>query len=752
MVRVFTLPIIRLQHIIGDEVNLLTMATHRKIATFNSTVESWTSYCERLHCYFDANDIVDPGKKRSILLTVCGPSTYQLLKNLVQPRTPMDNTYDEIVETLKTHFNPKPSPIIQRFKFNTRDRRAGESLANYVAELRALGEYCDFGTTIEDMIRDRLVCGINDHGIQRRLLQESNLTYQSAYDIAQAMETASKNIQDLCKTVPAVQRVQALEGSPCTCHRCGGNHQSNICRFRFVNCRACGKKGHIAKVCRSSRPKLDSRKPLKHPQSQRKGQGQTRPTMHSVVKDSPPPDSQALVVVTEPTPDTYNLFTVTNGAKPLMVKVQVNKQEIPMEIDTGASLSIVSEETLNIFSSGLDLKPTDVSLRMYTGEPLPVIGMLDVEVTYGPQQATLPLIVVQGKGPSLFGRNWMEVIRLNWSNINHVTTNRSLDRILSKYPVVLKNELGLLKGTKAKMFVDVDATPRFFKPRSVYLKEKVEQELARLQDDGMISPVRFSDWAAPIVPVVINDGTIRICGDYKVTADLVAKQDSYPLPRVEDLFAKVSGGRIFSKLDLRHAYLQIELDEESKKFTTINIHKGLFQCNRLPFGIASAPSIFQRAMDSLVQGLPRVSAYLDDILVSGVDEEDHLNNLDKVLQRLESAGLTLKKSKCVFGLDSIEYLGHIIDKNGLHPSPEKVKAIAEAPTPTNVTELKSFLGLINYYNKFLSNLSMLLSPLYRLLKKVPDGIGRMIKRRHSNKLNKYYSHHHCWSILILLKT
>ena len=182
MERVFTLPIIRLQHIIGDEVNLLT------IATFNSTVESWTSYCERLHFYFDANDIVDSGKKRSILLTVCGPSTYQFLKSLVQPHTPMEKTYDEIVET---HLNPKPSPIIQRFKFNTRDRRAGESLANYVAELRALGEYCDFGSTIEDMIRDRLVCGINDHGIQRRLLQESNLTYQSAYDIAQAMETAS---------------------------------------------------------------------------------------------------------------------------------------------------------------------------------------------------------------------------------------------------------------------------------------------------------------------------------------------------------------------------------------------------------------------------------------------------------------------------------------------------------------------------------------------------------------------------------
>ena len=177
-----------------------------------------------------------------------------------------------------------------------------------------------------------------------------------------------------------------------------------------------------------------------------------------------------------------------------MVKVQVNKQEIPIVIDTEASLTIISEETLNISFGGLDLKPTNVSLRMYTGEPLLVIGMLDVEVTYGPQQATLPIIVVQGKGPSLFGRNWMEVIRLNWSNINHVTTKLFLDRIIS------------------------------------------------------ICPVHFSDWASPIVPGVKNDGTIGICGDYEVTANLVAKQDSYLMPHVEDLFAKVSGDRIFEEI------------------------------------------------------------------------------------------------------------------------------------------------------------------------------------------------------------
>ena len=149
----------------------------------------------------------------------------------------------------------------------------------------------------------------------------------------------------------------------------------------------------------------------------------------------------------------------------------------------------------------------------------------------------------------------------------------------------------------------------------------------------------------------------------------------------------------------------------------INTTKGLFQYQRLPFGISSAPAIFQRTIDSLLQDLPGVIAYLDDLFVTGNSREDHLQNLEKVMARLESAGVTLKKSKCVFLTTSVEYLGHIIDKKGLHPSSEKIRAIKEAPEPKNLTELKSFLGLINYYSKFLPNLACFLSPLYRLLKK-----------------------------------
>ena len=132
---------------------------------------------------------------------------------------------------------------------------------------------------------------------------------------------------------------------------------------------------------------------------------------------------------------------------------------------------------------------------------------------------------------------------------------------------------------------------------------------------------------------------------------------------------------MFTKLDLAHAYNQIPLDEESKKLVVINTQKGLYKYNRLPFGIASAPALFQRTIEGILQGIPNVSVYLDDILISGKTDEVHLKNLDEVLNRLEKAGLHLRYSKCAFMLTSIEYLGHYITDKGLQPTDKKVKAI-----------------------------------------------------------------------------
>ena len=332
------------------------------------------------------------------------------------------------------------------------------------------------------------------------------------------------------KTSDALVQVQQVqEQRPLRCHRCGGKtHLSNACRFRNVDCRACGKRGPIARVCNSKTSKQFRGKPTS------RGHGESTPNVHSLGEVSPP---SALDVDSSPHQErsgTLPVFSLQSKSQPLVTTVRMNNKEIPMEVDTGAALSLISEGTYSSNFSGRRLQPTEVQLRTYSGERISVLGSLEVEVEYESQVATLPLLVVKGNGPCLLGRNWMAVIRLNWNRICKVNTSPSLEKVLRKHPDVFREELGLLRGATPKINIQSGPTPKFFKARTVsyFLREKVDKELQRLQEQEIISPVTFSDWAAPIVPVLKTDENVRICGDYKVTVNPVAHSDAYPLPRV----------------------------------------------------------------------------------------------------------------------------------------------------------------------------------------------------------------------------
>ena len=175
----------------------MTTATLGRVDEFDSTKDDWLQYVERLEHFFVANGIDNAEKKRAVLLTAVGAATYKTLRNIVSPSKPGEKSYAQLVEALSKHFKPTPSEIVERFKFHSRVRKAGESIATFVSELRSLSEYCNFGATLDDMVRDRLVCGVNDNAIQKRLLAEPSLTYQKAVELALSIETAAQSMREL---------------------------------------------------------------------------------------------------------------------------------------------------------------------------------------------------------------------------------------------------------------------------------------------------------------------------------------------------------------------------------------------------------------------------------------------------------------------------------------------------------------------------------------------------------------------------
>ncbi|RUS68511.1 hypothetical protein EGW08_023727, partial [Elysia chlorotica] len=291
--------------------------------------------------------------------------------------------------------------------------------------------------------------------------------------------------------------------------------------------------------------------------------------------------------------------------------------------------------------------------------------------------------------------------------------------ILKNHEEVFGTDPGLLKDCEVTLHIQKDAIPKFCKARHppYALRSAIEDELERLKNADIIEKVEFSDWATPIVPVLKKDKSVRICGDYKTTVNRVIHQDQHPIPLIDELAHKLAGGVKFSKLDFSNAYTQLNLNAESRKLTTINTHKGLFRYKRLCFGFSSCPSIFQRVMEGIFLQIPNCVIYFDDLYITGCDDRTHLQTLNTVLELCKDRGLRIRREKCEFLQDEVNFLGYRLNRDGLQPQPEKLRAIRDAPRPTNVNELRAYLGLVNYYCKFIHNASSLLAPLYDLLHK-----------------------------------
>ena len=630
------------------------------VSEFDNSKETWSTYIERLESFFNVNDIAQE-KKSDFLVSVMGSETYGLLKNLMAPTKPSTKPFSDLVKTLGDHLDPQPTEMGERFRFGRRLQNEGESIASFVAELRHLSLHCGYGENLSTAIRDQFVLGLHSEATQKKLVMIKDLKLDLAIQTAKMDETATRDTGELhCHPsgASASASVHKLHTSQkkdkgirnqgkdtYRCYRCNGRgHISDDCRFKDETCHRCGKLGHIKAACRSnstqkSHKKMDGHK--KHFIKDRR--------VHQMSAAKQDVGSSDSCDDYEWSDGLHTLDAINQLSKPknrtnmIWVTPRFAGQHLKMEVDTGSAYSVIPLSVYKEMFQKQELQPTSVTLQTYMGELVVPVGKLRVKVQYKQQKAKLDLYVIEGGREVLFGRDWLWEISLDWGEIHSLKSvgetrkymsvteaNKQVQRLLNKYKSVSDKSLGTLRGVKAQLILEDGAQPKFCRARNVpyAVKPYFEKELERLQEEGIISPIEYSPWASGVVPVAKRDTKdVRLCGDYKVTINPVIREDKFPLPRVEDIFAKMAGGKRFSKIDLKNTYLQMEVEETSKQCLTINTHKGLFQYNRLPFGIKTAQSIWQRAMEQTLQGIPNVEVMLDDIIVTGKSDAAHLETL-----------------------------------------------------------------------------------------------------------------------------
>jgi hypothetical protein len=417
--------------------------------------------------------------------------------------------------------------------------------------------------------------------------------------------------------------------------------------------------------------------------------------------------------------DANLLFAFTDNLRTHAVCIAGNNVNIL--IDSGASCNIISSAVANKLPANC-IEACKRTVHPFRSKPLTITQRIVTTVSAHGKSANAEFLIVPGNDIALLGRKTatdLDLLRIGPPAQVNAATDQSPDvqELLRKYPGIADG-IGKLKDYQVKFHIDDSVQPIARRHNRVpfHLRDKVSGEIAKLLNADIIEPVDGpTDWVSRIVtpPKPHDPSQIRVCVDMR-DANTAIKRVRHVTPTMDDLINDLNGAKVFSKIDLRCGYHQLELAPESRPITTFATHEGLYRYKRLNFGVNTAAEVFQKAVQSVIAGIPGVRNISDDIIVFGKSKQDHDTALHAVLSRLHEQGLTVNAEKMALNKSSIEFFGVVFSANGVSPSPAKVKALKNAAQPSNPSEVKSFLGLAQYCARFIHNFSTLSEPLRAL--------------------------------------
>ena len=693
----------------------------------DNRVEEWKLFLQMYENYELITELNKKSKEyqKAVFLHTLGPVGLRLYNTLTFDREGEEKDVKVIKEKMSTLIIGRTNETYERFIFNKRDQKPGESIETYIAELRELAKSCKFCECLKDsLIRDRIVLGICDQGTRKVLLQKRDLTLKQAEDICRSNEAATSQLKELGEdpTIHAMKqksRVEQKKYEPptasatgqydgmITCKFCARRHRrkKEECPALGKTCAKCHGRNHFARCCRGTKKK-------------------------SIKTVSEDPENQDSSSETESVDIVEEIHTSKDDKSTLYTEMLLNGESLKFQIDSGATVNVIPKKFIQT-----ELEPAPIVLKMYNNTTMQAEGRAKLKLRNpkNGKKYNVPFVVVnENRLTPLISRRTaeqMKLITVNYDNFNqlHGVKDNPGDPLIEFGDVFEDTCPGKLPGEVHLSVKLPDGTRPVqcnTKPIPVSMKQRVKDELEKMVQQDILAPVdKPTEWCSRLVVTEKkNSEELRFCIDPR-PLNKVLQREIHRLPVMDDVLPELSKAKIFSKLDLKSGYLHCELSQDSSYLTTMNTPFGRYRWKRLPFGLNVSSEIFQKKLLQALSGLEGVECVADDIIIFGVGDtdeeamENHDKRLGALLQRCREMNIKLNKQKSVLRTPSVTFLGHIVTGEGLKPDPNKVQAILKLPNPTNPTEVQRLQGSVQYLARFLPKLSETFEPLRKLTHK-----------------------------------
>ena len=607
----------------------------------NNVADAWEKFYEQFEWYLCAIGLDEASdmRKISLFLNVAGAEAQRIFGTFTFVEGTDDpKKYADVINKFTNFCMPKKNLVYERYVFNICVQKEGQNVDSYVTELRHKAQTCDYGELKDSLIRDRIVVGINSTQLKEKMLQDKDLSLESAVSRCKSAEMTQRQMQVIQEKGSACggketepvnvikhgrkgnRKSQINNAQPETfdCNKCGKNHQHKKCPAYSAVCHKCKKKGHYKQFCL---------KPV-----------------HVVSLESNKDSVFCGLVKTE---KSVKISAIND--KKWTHPLNIDGNIVVVKIDTGAGADLLSYGDFLSLQRKPSLKPTKIRLSDYNDNAIDVKGSCVLRVAMHDRQYPVRFIVVEN-GPSLLGCDTSERLNL----VQRVYNVNVKECVLPETNTIL-NCLPFQHTIQLK----ADAVPVIHASRRVAatLREPLKKELSRMEKLGVIHKVDHpTEWVNSMVITEKPNGDLRICLDPKGLNRNILREH-YPLSKKEEIFAEMCGAKWFSKLDASQAFWQIKLCDKSKDYTTLNTPFGRWAYDRLPYGVCSAPEVFHKVMEQMMENINGVRVYMDDILVWGHTEKEHDERLEAVRDRIRKYGLMMNQEKCVVKKNAITFLG-----------------------------------------------------------------------------------------------